>query len=341
VAYADREEHSLATPSLSLARRQEVLAALRRAAASGLSLDRALEIAAAEVRAPAARAAVSQLRTGIVNGRNLAAQEEVLTGLFGPACTALLIAGERAGDLDGMLGRAEALVTATRALRRRFAMGLAYPALVTLAALVLLPLPILVSQGFGAAFTGYWLPAGIAAAVLFAVGVVLRITWNAGGPARRTMEYSILRLPVIGGLRRAVVGRGFYEVLGALLHSGVSAAAALPDAARAAGSQGMTLAATGWSRRISDGTKLTVVLKDAPDLEEIDIRQLEVAEEIGDLPQLCRVLATRNADAAATRGTVLAGVVAAVVTGTVLLAVAASVIQFWSSYFDQINELSR
>lgn len=315
----------------SLARQLELLTTLGRSVKSGLALDRALELSASPKDPPEVAGALAGLRDGVRGGRPLVDQVAALEALLGPTGAAVVSAGERAGKLEEALAAAAAHVEDQRDLRRAMALALAYPALVALVALVLLPVPTLVNQGLGAAVLGYYLPAfAVLGGLGFGSRAVLRAAAAPGGEA---WEARLDRVPLVGGFLEAQRATRFFATLGATLEAGLSAAAAFDAACKAAGSARLAAARVPGVRRLDEGTPLSAALPHPGPLGTEDVRQVAIGEEGGALPGACKAIAERRRQELSTKGTQLAVVMGLLAVLAVGATVVWHVIGFWTDYF--------
>lgn len=320
----------------SLSRQLELLTTLGRSVKSGLALDRALELSASPKDPPAVAAGLASLRDEVRGGRPLVEQAPQLEAVLGTTGAAVVAAGERAGKLEESLKAAAAHVEDQITLRRTMALALAYPALVGLAALVLMPVPTLVSKGIGAAILGYYLPAFvILGGLFFGIRALLH---KAAAPGGDAWEARLDKVPLVGGFLEARRATRFFATLAAILDAGLGPTAAFDSACRAAGSARLESARAQGCRDLDAGTPLSKMLPHPGPLGTEDIRQVAIGEESGALPGACRAVAERRRGDLSTKGTQLAIAVGALAVLAVGVAVVWHVISFWMGYFTRIGE---
>lgn len=172
---------------------------------------------------------VERLRGGSTLAEAMASRREI------PEVQAAMVdAAERSGSLVSVLGRLVERMDQQRQTLAEFTSQAAYPLVLLTAAVVLLPLTLLVSGNFW----NYLL-----IQVLFFVPVLLIVflvlkgprLFGSGSPVGASYEHRVLRLPVIGSVvARFVLGKVF-GLLGMLLEAGLSLNEAIPLAARTAG----------------------------------------------------------------------------------------------------------
>lgn len=193
--------------------------------ASGIPPQQAL--AMLDLPGPA-RARLRRAQALLQSGHDLAGAGRA-AGLFTPIEAAVLAAASAGGspaEAHRRLGeRAQARHERLRALRGR----LLLPGFVLVAALVLLPLPAVMS---GAMSVGGWLLRSVLVLGLLgglwaaARSLYRRQTAGEGGPGAGALEPLLLQAPLLGGLLRAGQVQRFFEHLALMLGCGLPAAEA-------------------------------------------------------------------------------------------------------------------
>lgn len=270
---------------------------------AGFPLDRALEVTGGLVSRPEVAGAVAEIRGRVRGGASLSealGEEE----LFPPLATGMARAGERGGDLARALGRLAGHLEREEELRSRVASALLYPALMTgvggaaLAVLVFYVLPRFVGilEEAGAAlprstalllaagdFLGRWWGPLLAAAV---VATAAGLAWGRSDGGRRTVNRLLLRLPVVGPLRRRVVAVRFGRSLGELLRSGLAIVPALEVASASLADPATADELAAATERVRAGEKLADALGQGRAFPPLFLRMTAVGEEGGRLPDM-------------------------------------------------------
>jgi type II secretory pathway component PulF len=217
-------------------------AQLEQITASGLPLHSGLQLLARERgdTGAAARAALSSLEAGGTLSEGLAA----VPGLVPALHRRLLAAGERAGRLPAMLRRAQAVERDARRLRREIVSPLLYPGFLLVAAVLLPPLPRLLTEGV-AGYAGAVLPPALLAAGLAAAALVASRTGALGAISGR--------IPIVSRVRRHLAASRFLHVLGSALESGLGVPEALEIAGPCAAEPALELRAASCRRRALEG----------------------------------------------------------------------------------------
>lgn len=217
--------------------------------AAGLPLEEVLSVLVEQADQPRSRRQLGAIRARVMEGQSLSAAMAEHPRLFPPLYSASVAAGERAGQLDGVLERLAGFAEQREEMRRSFSLALVYPVVLTVIAIAVVwgligfvvprvvgvfeqasqELPLLTRSLLllSEAIAGWgWLAlvllAGLAAAATMALrrpGVRIRF------------DTRVLRLPVLGRLARSRETATLTRTLAIL----VSSAVPLVDAMRVAG----------------------------------------------------------------------------------------------------------
>src|SRR5690242_486346 len=230
-------------------RRRDVLEVTRALAAllgAGLSLSRALTTASHIVPERASRL-LEDLRARTARGDSLAAALDAHAAVFPPMYRGVVRAGERSGDLAGAFTTLAAQMEADDRLRSRMVSASIYPlllaagGLITCSVLVLVVLP-----RFAELLTGAETKLPRSTAALLATAGALRSNWplllvvaaalvvaflssRKNARARRAAAALVVRLPIVGALRRYTLASRFARLTGVLLTGGAPLLLALDD----------------------------------------------------------------------------------------------------------------
>jgi type II secretory pathway component PulF len=314
------------------------MTAWERALKAGLAMDRCLELLKGEGNRPEENLQLQAMANRLRAGCSLEDNHATLTKLFGPACARLLISGEKSGALDKVLGQCCGLIQSRQELQRKLALALAYPALLTSSALVLLPLPMIFSIGLGATFLRIYLPLLVLGLGVLLGAHLLRSIWKQRGEGRRRMERSILRLPVLANLLRSSGISLFFATLGACLEAGIGPGEACRSACQASDLLLLVDQASSLEANLNKGAPFSAVLPSSPLFSRSLLTQISLGEETGTLPEQLQTLAVLEREGTATASTSLAVMIGVAVLGVVVLGIAGTVIWFWMNYFSRISE---
>lgn len=272
--------------------------------AAGVALDRALEILIGLAPKPALRAVLTDVRERVVGGAAIADALAVRADAFPPFYVNMVRAGEASGQLGVVLDRLAQFLERARELSATVRSALVYPAvLVAMAALSLvivltvvlpefepvfaeagrdLPWATQIVRTFGQITRDYWwlaLGAGLAAWFL-----VRRDLTTSDGRAR--WHGLVLRLPIIGPLRRKIAFARFARMLGTLLGNGVGMLQALALARDVAGNEVIARGLTEVAAQVREGGGLAKPLARAQVFPQLGVDLVGVGEESGHLEEM-------------------------------------------------------
>jgi len=245
---------------------------------AGLTLDRALAVAADNIARPAEKAAFIALGQRVKEGATLSRAMAEAGNLFPPLAWAMAEAGEANGRLDEALAKLAETLERGESLRQTIGAAMVYPImLLIVAALVILTMLLWVIPQFEGLFSdaGAKLPMAtrivmgashavrsyglIGVAVLAAAGFVAN-AWLRRPSIRAGFDRWVLRLPRIGTLVTAMeVGR-FARVLGSLVEGGVPLPDAVAITRRTLGNAHLSSAIGRVATRLKQGAGLTASL---------------------------------------------------------------------------------
>ncbi|MDD3445556.1 MAG: type II secretion system F family protein [Zavarzinia sp.] len=275
---------------------------------AGLTLERALAIAADTQRDPAMAEVLARLREAVKGGQPLSRAMSAGGGLFSPMAVALAEAGEAGGDLAGALAALGATLERQDELRRTISSALFYPVMLLVVALgVILLMLLAVIPQFESLFAdlggdlppatalvvgvsrfireeGLWLVLGLG----FFGLLVSRLMTRPG--VRRWLDAWILRLPILGRIVAEAETARFARTLGALADGGVPLPSALAIAGRTLGNRHMAERVAPVAQALGEGGGLAGPLAAAGVFPKLAIAFLRTGEETARLgPMLLRL----------------------------------------------------
>lgn len=270
----------------------------------GVSLSRALNILSREASGPAARKQWTAIHDDVSEGMSLADALARWPRSFPPVYVAMVQAGELGGFLDVVLGQIADLRSREQDLKGRFISTLIYPmVLAVLAGFVLVFLLTFFIPRFSTMFAEMgsslpWLTQAIVkaskaithygfvlllAAVLLVV-ILKRAVSSASG--RRSLERTLLAVPMVGRVLARFALVRFCRMLGTLLAAGVPLVTALQVARQAIGNQTLADTVTHAIEEVRRGTPLAHSLAAGSMLfPAAVVEMVAVAEETGRLSQ--------------------------------------------------------
>lgn len=274
---------------------------------AGLPILKALDLLAERAAAPRLRPLLSTVRDRVRDGLLLSQACEEL-GLFPRVYTASLLAGERSGNMVGVLESYIAYQHVTLSFRKKLRASLIYPIFLSVTASLILtgiiafvipqfsklftemrvPLPFITQVLVGAAMD-FRLPILLSMAAL-AGGVIFLIGWSRTDSGGLIMDRFKLRLPLFGTAWVKFQVAQFCRTLSTLLTGGIPLVTALDTASGSTSSRLMSTSIAGAAVRVREGQPLHGSLKEAGFFPALALEMIEVGEATGALaPMLTSV----------------------------------------------------
>ncbi len=316
---------------------------------SGVPMRRALEVTIEQCSSVRFAEALRSVASDVEAGKPLSAALARRPNEFAALFVAMVKAGELGGALDEVLARLADYLERDRALRKRVASALAYPAIVVLAALGLVLFLIANTvPSFAAMFSQMNVTLPISTRVLVAIGEALKspivaavvlcaapTLWVGLRRARRVpslaqrVDRGMLSLPLFGRVvRKAIVAR-FSRTLGTLLRCGVPIVSALAATAEVVDNAVYRRCIETLVPGLRAGDPLTLPLQASRLFDPLFVQLIRVGEETGSLDaMLLRVAEYYEIDvetAMTTLGTVIEPILI-IVLGAIVGTIVASIL---------------
>jgi len=309
---ASRERASLPPADLALGLR--VLATLLEA---GLPIARAL--AAMPDLAPESwRRALPLIQSGVRDGQSLGAALTASPLGVPPVVLGIVQAGEAGSGLAAAVSRAAALMESAATTRAAVRSALAYPVLLALAGAasvgllvgVVLPRFAVILADLGQALpptTRFVLTLAAVARAgaipsLMALAALLLLwrAWVSNDAGRAAWHAWLLRLPILGTVRRSAATARTSAALAALVESGVPVATALLHGARASGDSAVSERLLTARERVVAGERIANALAATEAMTPTAIRLVRAGEETGKLAAMLNHAAKLESERAET-----------------------------------------
>jgi len=263
------------------------------------ALDVTLEQCADSRLREALRCVICDIENGLALSEAMARRPREFPRLY----VAMVRAGELGGVLDEVLERIAAVLERDRAVRKRVYAALAYPSIVTVAAVGLVvfllgtivpmfrsmydqlhvPLPAVTSAliAIGLALRSPLTWASAAALVLTALVVIVRVRQSERGAV--LFETIMLNVPVAGTIARKATMTRFARMLGTMLRSGVGLIPALEVVTDVVTSAKFSESIVSLRQALREGSLISEPLARSGLYEPMFIQMLRVGEETGSL----------------------------------------------------------
>jgi len=334
---------------------QELAALLK----AGLPLLQSLEVMLERQQDPIFRRSLMTVRDKIKTGISLSdafkAEGELYPGIF----SSTLVAGERSGNLEGVIRRFVAYLRLSQALKKKAVSAAVYPAvlLVLMFGLVAILVVFVIPQfkdfyeGLGGKLP---LPTRILLVIsdfvrghtLLLIGsivgvVMLGLAWFRRDTSKMLLDGLLLKVPVLGPMMRMYATSQLARTLATLLSGGLPLLSALGVAAQSIGNRAVAAAVTASASHIREGRSLTVALESTQIVDHMAIEMVKVGEQTGALGDMLNTLAEFYDQEMETRLATVMGLVEPVLLVIMAVIVAGMLIAFYLPLFQIFSQLSR
>ncbi len=239
-----------------------------------------------------------------VKGGELLSDAFAAQQVFPKMYTTTLLAGEKSGSMEEVLGRYIAYQRMVQTFRKKLLASLVYPALlVSMVTLMLIFLITFVVPKFadlynslGAqlpAVTVFMLQFGLNAQkygwLVLLVGVVLIVLlwqWKQSDKGAERIDRFLLLLPLNGEIRLKYQVANFSRILATLLQGGLPLVPAMQTAGESMSSRQMLNGVTAAAERVKEGQSLAHSLETQNLFPDLAVEMLEVGESTGALPAM-------------------------------------------------------
>jgi type IV pilus assembly protein PilC len=274
---------------------------------SGIGLVKGLESMEAQGFSKQTGQACKDVATALNAGSSFSQSLGLRPDVFPPVYIKLVHAGEVSGALDRILGRLSDHLERELIMTRRVQSAMAYPALIfavcvlLTAFLVFFLFPVFVSLFDGlntrlpavtrslVAVTTFIRQPGTILAILVAPYIGSKLYDYFASKDSSVLWFSelLLRLPMLGSLKRALVLSRFSSTLGILLDSGIAQYSAITITADALDNRAAQAAVFRAADRVkNDGDSLSEALSKEPLFPRMLVSLILIGEEVGDLPRI-------------------------------------------------------
>ena len=275
---------------------------------AGLPILNALDLLYRRQRNPYFKRVLEDVRDRLRSGESLS-QAFDAQAIFPKIYTTTLLAGEKSGNLDEVLGRYIAFQRVAMSVRKKLLASLVYPTLLIVLVTVMmtflvtfvvprfaelyrqldakLPVSTEVMLSFGI-FIQKWFPAIVGG--LLAV-VLLLWRWQRSERGAETLDRVRMKLPLVGGIWLKYQVAMFSRMLSTLLAGGLPLVPALDTAGASMQSRLLAMGVKQASQRVREGGQLSRSLQDTGVMPDLAVEMIEVGESTGALPSMLNSVA--------------------------------------------------
>jgi type IV pilus assembly protein PilC len=285
---------------------------------AGLPILKALDLLAERAAAPRLRPILRDVRQRVRDGALLS---EALTaqGSFPPVYVTAITAGERSGNLTGVIDQYIAYLRVSTGFRRALATALIYPAILVLAVIVIVTYLVTYAMPqFAKLYQDLGVPLPDATRILLEVSVPLRSYFFVfaavivGGVVglylwTRTLQGALAidrlkpKVPVLGDIWLKGEIAQFVRTLSTLLGGGTPLVSALQTSSAAIGSRLIATSIEQASDRVREGKTLSESLAETRLVPPLALEMIEVGEASGALPAMLTSVAEFYEEEVSTR----------------------------------------
>ena len=325
---------------------------------AGLPLVQCLEILAANQENTSFQKTLTGVRTTVEGGATLANAMRQYPKVFDDLTTNMIEAGETGGILDIILQRLATYVEKAVKLKSAVKSALIYPvAVVSMAFLIVgallkwvvpifanlfeglnvsLPLPTRIVMGLSAFVGQFWW--------FFIVGVValvFGIKYIRKHPrGKYWMDYSMLKMPVLGILLRKIAVARFTRTLGTLITSGVPILEGLSITARTSGNAVLEEALLKVRKAIEEGRTIVDPLRECGVFPNMVTQMIGVGEATGAMDSMLQKIADFYEDEVDSATKDMLAMLEPVIIGLLGVMIGGIVISLYMPLFSMIAKLA-
>ncbi len=275
---------------------------------AGLPILSSLELLAKRQKAPVFRAQRDDVAARVRTGQSLSLAFEAHGG-FPIIYTTTLLAGERSGNMEEVLGRYLAFQRISLAFRKKLISSLVYPVLLIVMVTVLLMFLIsFVVPRFAALYDQIGSKLPLITVFLLAIGNNIQnylpylllggaaiafglYRWSKTEGGANSIDTIRVRMPIFGSIWLKYQVALFSRTLSTLLTGGLPPVPSLETAARSIGSRRVTQAVMKSIIAVREGKGLAQSLEMTGIFPELSIEMIEVGESTGALPGMLNSVA--------------------------------------------------
>jgi type IV pilus assembly protein PilC len=276
---------------------------------AGMPLVQSLDILRQRVSNATFRAVLDSVHDKVKAGSALSDSFAEHGSLFPPVYAASLLAGERSGNLEGVIRRYVGYEKIVGAVRRRTISALIYPAILVTMMIVLVGIIVLkVVPSFSEFYAGFdkelpfltrvvvgfsnFVASNLLGVVLLFVGsVVGLLVWSQRAGARLQMDKAILRIPWLGSAARKFATSQAARTLATLLGGGIPLVQALEISARSLSNRYVAGELAATQQRVQEGQSFAIALAERRVFPDVAVKMVEVGESTGALQEMLNSLA--------------------------------------------------
>jgi type IV pilus assembly protein PilC len=285
---------------------------------AGLPILKALDLLAERAAAPRLRPILRDVRQRVRDGA-LLSEALAAQGSFPPVYVTAITAGERSGNLTGVIDQYIAYLRVSTGFRRALATALIYPAILVVAVMVIVTYLVTYAMPqFAKLYQDLGVPLPDATRILLEISVPLRsyffvfagiivggvvalYLWTRTLPGALAIDRLKPKVPVLGDIWLKGEIAQFVRTLSTLLGGGTPLVSALQTSSAAIGSRLIATSIERASDRVREGKTLSESLAETRLVPPLALEMIEVGEASGALPAMLTSVAEFYEEEVSTR----------------------------------------
>ena len=276
---------------------------------AGMPLVQSLDLLKRRVASPIFHTVLDDVHEKVRSGSALSDAFATHGDRFPRVYTASLLAGERSGNLDGVLRRYVEYAKIIATVKRKTRSALAYPAILVLLSLGLVSLIVLkVVPAFSDFYASFGAQLPLVTRIIVGVSAFVRgqlvfilialvaliataMVWIRQPQQRMRIDRFILRIPLLGSIAAKFATSQMARTLATLLGGGLPLVTALEIASRSIGNYHIASQLAVVNTSVREGESFAAALESRRVFPEVAVKMAEVGESTGALQEMLNTVA--------------------------------------------------
>ncbi len=317
---------------------------------AGLPILKALDLLAERAAAISLRPILAEVRQSVREGALLS---EALTtqGAFPPVYIAAVTAGERSGNLSGVLEQYIEYLRVSTGFRSRLITALIYPAVLTATAIAVVAYVVTYAMPqFASLYKELGIPLPVPTAILLSIAIPLRnyfvifaaigalavigaFVWTRSDRGALALDRLKPKFPIFGDIWVKAQIAQFVRTLSTLLSGGTPLVPALHTSSAAIDSRLISVSVEQAADRVREGQSLHVSLRETRLVPDLALEMIEVGEASGALAAMLTSIALFYEEEVSTRLQRTLAVIPMVILGVMAVVVGFILISLYLPMF--------
>ena len=342
-------------PDLLLLFGQELSALLK----AGLPLLQSLDIMLERQRDEVFRRSLATVREKVKTGVALSEAFRAEGELYPAMLSASVVAGERSGNLEGVLRRFAQYMRLNQQLKKKAVAAAVYPLMIVFMMVAMtVVLMVYVIPQFQDFFSGLNVQLPLPTRILMAIANATKanlvwmllaaagawaffVSWIRRPGSKVIVDRLLLRIPYLGALMRMYATSQLARTLAALLQGGLPLVNAMEVASASVGNRAVAEAVAGATHHIREGKSLTAALESTALVDPIALEMVKVGEQTGALGDMLNAIADFFDEELDNRMAKVLALVEPVMLAIMAVIVAGMLLAFYLPLFEAISAVQQ